>query len=93
MIQFESGEWESYETLCERDSRAQHGAIVKYLYISVFIWFIVYMCSLNILNTCILVVGMTEWERVLLRNDSEREILFSPTAYIIDKSHNDHVAR
>ena len=67
MIQFESGEWESYETLCERDSRAQHGAIVKYMYISVFIWFIVYMCSLNILNIFILVVWMTEGERDIVQ--------------------------
>ena len=76
MIQYESGDWESYETLCERDSRAQHGAIVKYLYISVFIWFIVYTCSLNIS----MYVWMTEWERVLFSNERERDILFGPKA-------------
>ena len=74
MIRYESGEWECYEALWERDSRAQHGAIVKYLYISVFIWFIVYMCSLNVLNICQLVVWMTEWEGVLLSNERERVI-------------------
>ena len=87
MIQYESGEWECFETLCARDSRAQHGAIVKYLYISVFIWFIVYRCSLNISNICILFVWMTEWERVLFSNEREyylvmreRDILFGPMA-------------
>ena len=72
MIQYESGEWECYETLCERDSRAQHGAIVKYLYISVFIWFIVYMCSLNILNINLLHEWQSEREYYSLMRGRER---------------------
>ena len=64
MIQYESGEWECYETLCERDSRAQPGAIVKYMYISVFIWFIVYRCSLNILNINLLYEWQSERESI-----------------------------
>ena len=72
MIQYESGEWECYETLWERDSRAQHGAIVKYLYISVFIWFIVYMCSLNILNINLLYEWQSEREDYSLIRGRER---------------------
>jgi len=72
MIQCECGDWECYEILSERDSRAKHGAIVKYLYISVFIWFIVYMCSLNILNINLLYEWQSEREYYSLMRGRER---------------------